>query len=150
MSPRMRRQSLSQHETSVCWRWLPLKAIITYSSSLYLNTESILCLSPGPLGKGHRGKLQQQWELYEFYRIIQGRRDLRRSQSHLWDHCVAQGFIQMALEILREWRLHNFSGQSVPMLHCSHGEKVFYNIQSGTACYFNFCLLSFALLLWIT
>lgn len=46
--------------------------------------------------------------------------------------CVAQGFIQLGLEILRGWRLHNFSEQSVLMLDCPHGEKVFLGIQSGT------------------
>lgn len=33
---------VSQHENSVCWRELPLKAMRTYPSCPYLNTESKL------------------------------------------------------------------------------------------------------------
>lgn len=68
--------------------------------------------------------------------------------------CVPQGCIQMGLEILRGWRLHDFSGPSILMLDCwefFHDEEIFINVQTGTTFLnFNLCLLSFALLPWIT
>lgn len=37
---------------------------------------------------------------------------------------VTWGFIQLGLEILQGWRLHDLSGQPVPVLACPHGSKV--------------------------
>lgn len=38
---------------------------------------------------------------------------------------VAQGFILSGLENLQGWRLHNFSGQTAPLLDCPHDEEDF-------------------------
>ena len=35
---------------------------------------------------------------------------------------IAQGFIQLGLSNLQEWRLRSLSGQPVPLLGCVHGE----------------------------
>ena len=42
---------------------------------------------------------------------------------------VAQEHVQMAFEHLQGWRLHNLSGQPVPVLGHPHSEKVFPDAQ---------------------
>ena len=62
-------------------------------------------------------------------------RDLWRSsapttllkQGHL--QLVAQDHVQTAFEYLQGWRIHNLSGQPVPVLSHPHGAKVFPDVQ---------------------
>lgn len=54
---------------------------------------------------------------------------------------VAQGFIQQSLENLQE-RLHNLSGQPVPLPGCPDGEIVSPYIQSPPYCFACACRLS--------
>ena len=63
--------------------------------------------------------------------MVEVGRDLWRSfgptpllkQGHV--EGVAQDCVQMAFEYLQGWRLHNLSGQPVPVLSHPHSEKVF-------------------------
>lgn len=66
-------------------------------------------------------------------------------QGHLRSDQIAQGFMQLGLETLQGWRLHNFPGH-IPLPGCAQGEKVFLH----TLCNLSFHLLSLMLpiLLW--
>ena len=73
------------------------------------------------------------------HRLAEVGRDVWRSsgltpllkQGHL--EMVAQDHAQMAFEYLQGWRLHNLTGQPVPVLSHPHGEKVFPDVQREPA-----------------
>ena len=44
---------------------------------------------------------------------------------------VAQDYVQMAVEYLQGWRLHNLSGQPIALLSYPHSEKVFPDVHMG-------------------
>ena len=50
-------------------------------------------------------------------------------QGHLGP--VVQEHVQMAFEYLQGGRLHNLSGQPVPVLSNPHSKKVFPDVQTG-------------------
>ena len=67
--------------------------------------------------------------------MVEAGRDLWRSsgptpllkQGHLGQ--VASDHVQIAFEYLQGWRLHNLSGQPVPVLGHPHSKKVFPDVQ---------------------
>jgi len=75
-----------------------------------------------------------------------------------WDssgptHLLKQGHLQLIAkdhaQTSSEWRHHNISGQSVPVLSCPHSEKVFPGVEVNLLC-FSVCPLPPVLLLGTT
>lgn len=46
---------------------------------------------------------------------------------------VAQGVVELGLEALQDWRLHNLSGESLPMLDCPNGLAAFLTCQTDNS-----------------
>jgi len=78
---------------------------------------------------------RHQYRESVFHRLIEVGRDIwglscptsLLKKGHLKP--VAQDHVQMAFEYLQGWRLHNISGQPVPVLGHPHSEKVFPDVQ---------------------
>lgn len=73
---------------------------------------------------------------------LKGPQKVSSSASQRWDE-VALSFILFGLVNLQGWRLHNISGQLVPLPYCAYGENVF---PLCLNLYFNLYSLSLAFL----